>query len=107
MKYPLTKYQTIATMNHMKNPTTTVLPNPAPATRSAGRPSVVLTAQTWTTVTQSLASQSDLVTLSAVASVSVPTMRKLLAEKFGSRIQFERGRRGGVTLVAQRKGRKS
>lgn len=93
----------------MKNATTTVLPNPAPATRSAGRPPVVLTAQTWTAVTQSLASQnkSDLVTLSAVASVSVPTMRKLLAEKFGSRILFERGRRGGVTLVAQRKGCKS
>ena len=76
-------------------------------TRSVGRPPVVLTAQTWHLVTAQLASKSNLVALSGVAAVSVPTMRKLLAEKFGGRIQFERGRIGGVTLVAARRGRKT
>jgi hypothetical protein len=75
------------------------------ATRPVGRPPVVLTAETWEQVTDALASKSNLSVLADTAMVSVPTMRKLLAEKYGNRVQFERGRNGGVTLVAAR-GRK-
>lgn len=73
--------------------------------RPVGRPPVILTADTWASVTDALAVQSNLAELSQIASVSVPTMRKLLDQKFGNRVQFERGRNGGVSLVAARRGR--
>ena len=85
----------------MKNASTTVK-NPS-ASNPVGRPPVVLTAQTWDAVTRALASKSNLSTLAETAEVSVPTMRKLLAERFGKRVQFARGRAGGVTLVAARR----
>jgi hypothetical protein len=38
--------------------------------------------------------------LATAAGCSVPTMRKHLAEAFGDRITFSRGRTGGITLTA-------
>ena len=38
--------------------------------------------------------------LATAAGCSVPTMRKHLAETFGDRITFSRGRTGGLTLTA-------
>ena len=38
--------------------------------------------------------------LATAAGVSVPTMRKHLAEAYGDRITFSRGRTGGITLTA-------
>ena len=38
--------------------------------------------------------------LATAAGCSVPTMRKHLAEAFGDRITFPRGRTGGITLAA-------
>ncbi len=78
----------------------------AATTRKVGRPPVVLTADTWKSVTEALASKTDLPSLATVAGVSVPTARKLLAAKFGDRIVFARGRTGGVTLQAARRGGK-
>jgi hypothetical protein len=72
-------------------------------TRPVGRPPVVLNAQVWGTVAAALKEQSNLATLAESASVSVPTMRRLLAEKYGSRIVFARGRNGGVTLQAAKR----
>ena len=89
-----------------KNASTVKNPSASNATRPVGRPPVVLTAQTWDQVTEALASKSNLTTLADVAMVSVPTMRKLLSEQFGNRVQFERGRNGGVTLVAAKRGRR-
>ena len=80
-------------------------PSASNKTRPVGRPPVVLTADTWEQVTDALASKSNLSVLADVAMVSVPTMRKLLEQQFGNRVQFERGRNGGVTLAAAR-GRK-
>ena len=91
----------------MSNAPATVISNPATSTLPVGRPPVVLNAQTWDAVTTALAAKSKLSVLAECADVSVPTMRKLLAEKFGARVQFERGRIGGVTLVAARRGRKT
>lgn len=71
-----------------------------------GRPPLTLNATTWAAVTNALAVQSDLSELAEIAECSVPTMRKLLADKYGNRVQFTRGRNGGVSLVAAR-GRKS
>ena len=89
----------------MSNNATTVK-NPS-ASNPVGRPPVVLTKETWSQVTEALRSKTNLATLADTAMVSVPTMRKLLAEKYGNRVQFERGRNGGVTLVAARRGRKA
>lgn len=83
----------------VKNPSAS---NKKGVKRPVGRPPVILTAQTWESVTDALAVQSNLAELSQIAAVSVPTMRKLLGEKFGNRVQFERGRNGGVTLAAAR-----
>ena len=55
-------------------------------------------------MTEALRSKTNLATLADTAMVSVPTMRKLLGERFGDRINFARGRNGGVTLVAARRG---
>ena len=38
--------------------------------------------------------------LASAAGVSVPTMRKHLAETFGDRMTFRRGRTGGLSLAA-------
>jgi len=76
------------------------------AKNRVGRPPLTLNAQTWDAITASLAVQSDLTELAEIAECSVPTMRKLLAEKFGDRVAFRRGRTGGVSLVAAR-GRRS
>jgi hypothetical protein len=38
--------------------------------------------------------------LATAAGCSVPTMRKHLAEAYGDRITFSRGRTGGITLAA-------
>lgn len=89
-----------------KNAATVSSPSASNATRPVGRPPVVLTADTWIAVTEALAAKTNLAVLADTALVSVPTMRKLLSDKYGSRIQFERGRKGGVTLVAARRGRK-
>jgi hypothetical protein len=77
--------------------------------RPVGRPPVILTGDTWSLVTDALASKARLADLAGTASVSVPTMRRLLADRFGDRVCFERGRTGGVTLVAARtrKGKRS
>ena len=40
--------------------------------------------------------------LATAAGVSVPTMRKHLAETFGDRITFTRGRTGGMTLSSRK-----
>ena len=37
--------------------------------------------------------------LAGMAGVSVPTMRRHLAETFGDRMTFQRGRTGGLTLA--------
>lgn len=84
-----------------KNATT--VKNPS-ASNPVGRPPVVLTKETWSQVTEALRSKTNLATLADTAMVSVPTMRKLLGERFGDRINFARGRNGGVTLVAARRG---
>jgi hypothetical protein len=86
----------------MSNNATTVK-NPS-ASNPVGRPPVVLTKETWSQVTEALRSKTNLATLADTAMVSVPTMRKLLGERFGDRINFARGRNGGVTLVAARRG---
>ena len=86
----------------MSNNATTVK-NPS-ASNPVGRPPVVLTKETWSQVTEALRSKTNLATLADTAMVSVPTMRKLLGERFGDRINFARGRNGGVTLVATRRG---
>lgn len=86
----------------MSNNATTVK-NPS-ASNPVGRPPVVLTKETWSQVTEALRSKTNLATLADTAMVSVPTMRKLLSERFGDRVNFARGRNGGVTLVAARRG---
>ena len=40
--------------------------------------------------------------LATAAGVSVPTMRKHLAETFGDRITFRKGRTGGMTLSSRK-----
>jgi hypothetical protein len=85
------------TPNNGKNPVATNAPvqkNPV------GRPPVVLNAQVWTLVTAALKEQNKLSALAEIANVSVPTMRRLLTTQFGTRVQFARGRKGGVSLVA-------
>lgn len=67
-----------------------------------GRPPLTLNAQTWDAVTSALSVQSDLAELADIAECSVPTMRRLLSDKFGTRVQFRRGRTGGVSLTAAR-----
>jgi len=94
-------------MTRMSN-TTHIVKNPSASNKSAkkrpvGRPPVILTADTWNLVTDALASKSRLSDLADTAEVSVPTMRRLLADKFGDRVVFERGRTGGVTLIAARR----
>ena len=88
-----------------KNP---VASNPAAVVKNpVGRPPMVLNAQTWTSVTNALATQSKLSALAEIAAVSVPTMRRLLTAQFGDRVQFARGRNGGVTLAAAKGGKRT
>jgi hypothetical protein len=59
-----------------------------------------LTADTWEQVTEALVQKSNLTVLADTANVSIPTMRKLLSNRYGHRIKFQRGRSGGVTLIS-------
>lgn len=90
------------TTHTVKNPSASNKKAPRPV----GRPPVILTTDTWSLVTDALASKARLADLADTAEVSVPTMRRLLAEQFGDRVVFERGRAGGVTLMAARRKRR-
>ena len=65
-----------------------------------GRPKATINL-TISTVEEALANgRVTLSMLATAAGVSVPTMRKHLAETFGDRITFTRGRTGGLALSA-------